>query len=238
MICLKLAAVKNWYLTKIDIGGAYLCANIDEEDEVFIVLDRVMTNLCQEWLPDVTEYIRDDGKLVVKLDKEMYRLIQSSKLRYKELSGFLMSKGFKKFPSDKCIFVKRMSNGKYVLALLYVDGILIMSELSSDRQWVKDILEQRYDKVTATENERLPYLGMTIIKTENGFEIRMKSYIEETLKLHGKRVREYVVPATQSLFKVDMESKSVEDNIKFHSIIVKLLYLGKRGRPDILIPVH
>ncbi len=29
-----------------------------------------MTNLCQEWLPDVKEYIRDDGKLVVKLDKE------------------------------------------------------------------------------------------------------------------------------------------------------------------------
>ncbi len=30
----------------------------------------------------------------------------------------------------------------------------------------------------------------------------------------------------------------IKENAKFHSIVAKLLYLGKRGRPDILLPVQ
>jgi hypothetical protein len=148
-----------------------------------------------------------------------------------------MAKGFKKHPTDDCIFVKTTSDGKYVIALLFVDNILVLSELQSDRDWVKGILEHWYEKITVTESERLPYLGMTIVKHDNGFEIDMKTYIEETIQLYGKRVKEYVVPAMQALFNVK-ESKLAEEKMKFHSIEAKLLYLGKRGRPDILMPVQ
>jgi hypothetical protein len=72
---------------------------------------------------------------VVKVDKAMYGLIESSKLWYKEL-----------------------------VVILHVDYILVLSELSSDRYWVKEILGDRYEKVTNLEGSRLPYLGMTIIK--------------------------------------------------------------------------
>jgi hypothetical protein len=104
MTCLKLAAVKGWSLTKIDITSAYLCADIGRDDEVFMILDRTMSNLCKGWLLEVKEYFREDGKLVVKLDKALYSLIQSAKLWYQELSGFLLSKGLKVCPSDPCVF--------------------------------------------------------------------------------------------------------------------------------------
>jgi hypothetical protein len=65
----------------------------------------------------------------------------------------------------------------------------------------------------------------------------MKTYIEETIQLYVKRIREYVVPAMQALFYMK-ESKSVNDKMKFHSIVTKLLYLGKRGRPEILMLVQ
>jgi hypothetical protein len=58
------------------------------------------------------------------------------------------------------------------------------------------------------------------------------------LKLYGKSIKEYVVPATQNLFKVDKQARVLEENIQFHSIVTKLLYLGKRGRPDVLMPVQ
>ena len=58
-----------------------------------------------------------------------------------------------------------MNNGKYMLVLLYVNDVLVMLELSSDRRWVKDILEEKYKKVTMIKNTHLPYLGMAIIKT-------------------------------------------------------------------------
>ena len=38
MTCLKLAARHNWDLLKLDVGGAFLCANMDESEEVFMVL--------------------------------------------------------------------------------------------------------------------------------------------------------------------------------------------------------
>jgi hypothetical protein len=140
MTCLKLAVVKKWEITKIDIGGAYLCASMND-DKVFMMLDKSMTVFCERWLPNMKENLREDGKLIVKVDKAMYGLIQSAKLWYNKLSGFLMTKGFKKHPTDDSVFVKQMNNGKYLIALLYVDDLLVMSELQSDRDWVKDILK-------------------------------------------------------------------------------------------------
>jgi hypothetical protein len=238
MTCLKLAAMKGWGLTKIDIAGAYLCADIGERDKVFMLLDKSLSSMCEEWVPEVKQYLREDGKLVVKLDKALYGLIQSTKLWYRELSGFLLKKRFAVCPSDQCVFMKKMNDGKYIVALLYVDDILLLSELGADREWVCQILEDRYGKVTVSESERLPYLGMTIVKTNVGYEVFMKVYIEETIKLYGKTLREYVAPAMQKLFDVTPGSKKCLDSMKFHSVVAKLLYLGKRGRPDILMAVQ
>jgi hypothetical protein len=47
-----------------------------------------------------------------------------------------------------------------------------------------------------------------------------------------------VTPATHMLFTIDENSMSLKDREKFHSIVAKLLYLGKRGRPDILLAVQ
>lgn len=46
MTCLKLAAVKNWNMLKLDVGGAFLCANMDEDEEVFMVLDKQLSGMC------------------------------------------------------------------------------------------------------------------------------------------------------------------------------------------------
>jgi hypothetical protein len=98
-------------------------------------------------------------------------------------------------------------------------------------------LEQEYEKVTSEECERLPYLGMTILKTEIGFEITMKSYIDDVLKSYGADVKACVTPAKANLFTVNSSAKRI-DGVLFHSIVAKLLYLGKRGRPDILLPIQ
>jgi hypothetical protein len=82
----------------------------------------------------------------VKVDRAMYGLLQSARLWYKELSGYLITHGFNVYASDDCVIVKMMGNGKYIVLLLYVDDILVLllSELSTDMHWVKSILEDRY----------------------------------------------------------------------------------------------
>ncbi len=93
------------------------------------------------------------------------------------------------------------------MVILYVDDILILSREGRDRYCVKDILEKQYEKVTVSEGERLPYLGMTIIKTSDGFEVCMKAYIEDIIKFSNKNVQEYVTPAKPNLFKIDNEAQ-------------------------------
>jgi len=178
MTCLKLAAVQGWDLLKVDVGGAFLCASIDDEEEVYMQIDEGLSTMAQEWMPELAEFVRMDGKLIVKVEKAMYVLIQSAKLWYKKLSRFLEASGFKKCPSDECVMVKKEQGKDPIVVILYVDDILILSREGRDRYWVKNILEKQYEKVTASEGDRLPYLGMMIIKTSEGFEVCMKAYIE------------------------------------------------------------
>jgi hypothetical protein len=66
----------------------------------------------------------------------------------------------------------------------------------------------------------------------------MRSYIEDTINLYGKKLMEYVTPTTPGLSTVDKVAAPIIEKAKFHSMVAKLLYLGKRGRPDILLPVQ
>jgi hypothetical protein len=147
--------------------------------------------------------------------------------------------GFKLVKGDQCVLVKQMQSGKYIIVILYVDDILVLSELSEDRHWVRSILTERYKKVSMEEGERLPYLGMTIVKREFGYELCMRSYINDVIKFYAKeKLREYIIPATNNLFSIDEKSEALVEKSKFDSVVAKLLYLGKRGRPDILMPVQ
>lgn len=111
---------------------------------------------------------------------------------------------------------KKMNNGQYIILLLYVDDILVMSKMKEDRYWVKEILQQEYEKITMDEGERLPYLGMTILKTKEGFKITMKTYIEDVLQLYGKDIKTCVTPAKPTLFEVTWCQQRV-DGVVFHS---------------------
>jgi hypothetical protein len=128
MTCLKLAAIKDWDLLKLDIAGAFLCAPIDDKQEVFMSLGAELAEKAVECMPYLGEYLDQQGRLVVKVDKAMYGLIQSANLWYKELTRHLMSHGFQKCKSDERMLVKRMDNGEHIIILLYVDDILVMGK--------------------------------------------------------------------------------------------------------------
>ncbi len=47
---------------------------------LFMFLDKELSGMTAEWMSELAEYIRDNGKLVMKLDKARYGLIKSAKL--------------------------------------------------------------------------------------------------------------------------------------------------------------
>jgi hypothetical protein len=80
---------------------------------------------------------------------------------------------------------------------------------------------------------------MVLTRNERGFNISMRSYVDDILEMYGSDVKECVTPAKTNLF-TNNPSPLLEKREKelFHSIVAKLLYLGKRGRPDILLAVQ
>jgi hypothetical protein len=131
-----------------------------------------------------------------------------------------------------------MESREYVLVILYVDNILIMSASRNDREWVKDLLENKYEKISVVEGNRMTYLGLTLIKNHKGYEVCMRSYIEDVLKQYGKPMRDATTPAKPQLFNTSSFDEIMKEKAEFHSIVAKLLYLGNRGRPDVLLPVQ
>jgi hypothetical protein len=118
MTCLKITATRGWKFIKVDVGGTFLCADIDDAEEVFLLLDYGITNLVKKWMPEFKVYIRSDGKMVVQIVKAMYGLIQSAPLWYKELTGILEEHGFTKIKADQCILHKFTNDGRHILLIV------------------------------------------------------------------------------------------------------------------------
>jgi hypothetical protein len=69
-------------------------------------------------------------------------------------------------------------------------------------------------------------------------ELSMKGYIDQLLR-HYDITSGVNTSASNNLFVINNDSSLLNDDLKqyFHSVVVKLLYLGKRMRNDILVVV-
>jgi hypothetical protein len=74
---------------------------------------------------------------------------------------------------------------------------------------------------------------------DGSIEIDMKAYIQATLQEWGQKdYFDYAVPADEKLYYIDENSPASNKSKLFHRVVAKLLYLCKRGRPDVALPVH
>jgi hypothetical protein len=71
------------------MGGEFLCASIDQKEEVFMTMDQRLSKMAFKWMPNLKPFLREDSRLTVRVDLAMYGLIQSAKLWYNELPSCL-----------------------------------------------------------------------------------------------------------------------------------------------------
>eukprot|EP01040_Poterioochromonas_malhamensis_P008527 gene8527-9228_t len=120
---------------------------------------------------------------------------------------------------------------KGTLILLLLKALGVESVLAS--------LTEVYKKLQTKEGPILEYLGMELDLTEKRkVKVSMKTLVEETLKefeVEGTSP----LPAPNHLFMVSEGRRQLAKKEKeiFHSIVAKLLYLAKHGRPDLLTAV-
>ena len=237
MVVAAIAAAEHRQVMTIDVGGAFLNADIAATGiTVHVRLDAVMTRMLVDLAPEYQRYVDDHGTCLVQLDKAMYGCVEAAALWFDNLSAVLVADGFEANPHDFCVFNKIGPDGEQVTLCLHVDDILATSVTQANLDLFRQYLTSVYPTVTHRQGRVVNYVGMTFDFTNEG-EVRVT--MEHCIKdiLHGCGVvRPRSTPAAPDLFEIrdNAEKVSPEDAKYFHTYVAKMLYLSKRVRPECL----
>ena len=123
-------------------------------------------------------------------------------------------------------------DGSQSTLVVYVDDILILAKDEKLVGYIMDEMEKRFGEVTKHKGEVLNYIGMTFdFSMKRKVIIKMQGYVEDLMKYVSGREASDPARSGNSVLLNEKERKF------FHTLVAKLLYLGKRVRPDILVAI-
>ena len=128
MTVAAIAASEGRTVVVIDIGGAFLNADMGPAGVVVHMrLDKVMTAMLIQIDPSYSQYVDENGAMVVGLDKALYGLVEASALWYEDIRSKLLRNGFVENPYDVCVFNKAEADGSQTTVVLHVDDLMVTS---------------------------------------------------------------------------------------------------------------
>ena len=238
-IILALAAMNGSYIATIDVGSAYLEVELgkgsEEQGEVLMYLEPTVAGILCDIDPKVRPYTDEHGRVVVKLTKALYGLVQSAKLWYEKLRGVLETAGFEVNPHEPCVFNK-MYKGVRITVGIHVDDILVTCALEDGLNEVYRILKAAFKEVKIVRGNEHSYLGMRVMRHEDGIDVDMETYLRDLVRACGVN-QTANAPHKADLFAENDEQNALHDEDKknYHSWVMKILYAAKRCRPDVLL---
>jgi hypothetical protein len=198
--------------------------------------------------PTHSAYLQEDGTILVNVVGALYGLPEAGKLWATTLQKTLLKIGYRQCFDDPCLY-QREERGAVSTLCVHVDDVLHTYTTNAKhlRNDLVQKLESEYSEIKKTamdSQHNISYLGMNICrKTEacadgvrrSGLTITMPNYIEECL-VDGNTRGSAPTPATQELFSIDESLPASGDKRAFLAKVMKLMYLARKCRPDILLP--
>ena len=237
---LAIAAHEGHSLTAIDIKGAYLNASLKTVE----VHMKIPAYLARLFIPvymqlknrDVSEFLEKDGSLIVKIKKALYGLVESARLWYDHLCATLLSIGYKVSQFDRGLFHKDTDTGKSLICL-HVDDVLQSTNSTALNEELIQHLRATYKDINVQQGDKIFYLGLQldVNSSQHSISISQPGYIADLLKEFPVD-RVSTTPAADTLFDTSGDGQP-EDSTAYASKLMKLSYLAKRTRPDILLAV-
>jgi hypothetical protein len=143
-------------------------------------------------------------------------------------------------PYDWCIANKTINDKQYTI-VWHVDDLKIAHVEEAVLDSIIASLKEEYGKVGEMTVRRGPvheYLGMTLDFSQPGkFILDMEQYLDQSVlvNLPEDMIGEATSPAAEHLFKTQDNATKLEKEAAdlFHHITAQLLFVCKRGRPDI-----
>ena len=152
----------------IDIGGAYLHADMDAGVIVHMRLDNTISALMIEIDPTYSAFLDEKGCIVVQLDKALYGCVESAALWHNNIKKTLTDAGFVQNPHDQCVFNKVSDKGAQCTVAIHVDDLLVTSTDQKALDSLATLLTRRYGEISRADGPSLGYLGMSFDLTVSG----------------------------------------------------------------------
>jgi transposase InsO family protein len=222
-LLLALAASQQWNLYHMDVKTAFLAAELQSEEEVFVTQPQGFVTPGKE-------------HLVLRLHKALYGLRQAPKAWYRKIDQFLRSIGFEQGNGDYNLYVAK--DGHKILVLtLYVDDLLFTGNCISWINWFKLQLESQFEMSELGEGDLTLFLKAECIKVPNGIFLTQRAYVHQVLELFGMLNCQPVnTPMLEKLkLLTDMQEEPV-DPTHYRCLVGKLIHLTHL-RPDICFAV-
>jgi hypothetical protein len=242
MISLAIDVHEQRDVATADVVGAYLNADMDDFTLLKLVGD-IVDIMCKV-NPSYNEFVVIENNkkvLYLRLLKALYGCVsvRSALLWYELFKGTLEDMGFELNPYDQCVANKSI-NGNQCTIVWYVDDTKISHVDPDVVSKVILKIEERFGKMSVTRGKEHEFLGMKINFNEDR-TVRisnMSSYVEEAIKQFPETIlKRASTPANKNLFIIDEDSAVLQQSKVEISIVAKLLYISKRGRPDIQLGV-
>lgn len=225
----------------VDIPGAFMQADMDELVHVRftgLMVDKLLEIDYEMYAP----YIVYEGKvkcLYVELLKALYGTLRAARLFWEKLSSKLKEWGFITNPYDSCV-VNKMINGKQCTIGWHVDDLKISHVDSAVVDHVIDLLDGEFgeeEPLSKSRGKVHDYLGMILdFSVDGAVTVDMTDYVRTVIADMPKDMEgTNATPAASNLFAVNQDPVllSREKADVFHRMVMQLLYLCQRGRPDL-----
>jgi hypothetical protein len=230
-IVLSLCAKMGLRRKQFDITSAFLHAELDSPE--YMRLSRQITQIVTNHDPSKAKYVQRDGTMIVKLLRALYGLKSASLSWYSLLASKLQAHGYVRSTMDSCLFAKHV-DGEVCYILVYVDDMLVCSSSEALETEVEQVLVKEFHGVTSREGDNLSFLGMSLLGQPNGdVKVVQSGYIDEVAKDAGVTATETRMPASGT-FKNNPCSPPCDIN-EFRSLLMKVMFLALRTRPDVLV---
>ena len=88
--------------------------------------------------------VKGKENLVYRLKKSLYSLKQAPRQWYLKFDKFMTEQGYDRCHSNHCVYFKRLDNIRYIILLLYVDGMLVVGYNMQDINVLKRKLAKSF----------------------------------------------------------------------------------------------
>jgi hypothetical protein len=237
-LMIAIAAYQAWSLSVMDIGGAFLHSYLLARSYVYAKIDRKHVPLVLQIKPEWYQYVNSRGEIWTRVQKGLYGLRESPQLWAEHLRNTLINDaGYTQNPKESCVYQRGTGDHTSIL-VVFVDDILVISKGLDENRRLEKILTQKYDKIVNQTGDKLNYLGMELLKVPGGFEVTQVGSIEKLLSEYAV-VGTRPTPGSQSFLEVDENSPALTKQAfeMFRSVVMSLLYVARRCRPDIQFQV-